>query len=107
MPLSSQAAAPLEAVRAEINKVLDVLRDESLKGESGKNTKKTKIRSIANGMFDFPELARRTLGPDWKKLNAGQQKNLLISIQICLKKRMQASSCLIRTRRCSTARKEI
>jgi phospholipid transport system substrate-binding protein len=77
MPLSSQAAAPLEAVRAEINKVLDVLRDESLKGESGKNTKKTKIRSIANGMFDFAELSRRTLGPDWKKLNAGQQKEFV------------------------------
>jgi phospholipid transport system substrate-binding protein len=77
MPLSSQAAAPLEAVRAEINKVLDVLRDESLKGESGKNTKKTKIRSIANGMFDFSELSRRTLGPDWKKLNAGQQKEFV------------------------------
>ena len=74
MPLSSQAAAPLEAVRAEINKVLDVLRDESLKGESGKKTKKAKIRSIANGIFDFAELSRRTLGPDWKKLSAGQQK---------------------------------
>jgi phospholipid transport system substrate-binding protein len=77
MPLSSHAAAPLETIRAEINKVLDVLRDESLKGESGKNTKKTKIRSIANGMFDFPELSRRTLGPDWKKLNAGQQKEFV------------------------------
>ena len=76
-PLSSHAAAPLETIRAEINKVLDVLRDESLKGESGKNTKKTKIRSIANGMFDFPELSRRTLGPDWKKLNAGQQKEFV------------------------------
>ena len=77
MPLSSQAAAPLEAVRAEINKVLDVLRDESLKGESGKKTKKAKIRSIANGIFDFSELSRRTLGPDWKKLNAGQQKEFV------------------------------
>jgi phospholipid transport system substrate-binding protein len=77
IPLSSQAAAPLEAVRAEINKVLDVLRDESLKGESGKKTKKAKIRAIANGMFDFPELSRRTLGPEWKKLNAGQQKEFV------------------------------
>jgi phospholipid transport system substrate-binding protein len=77
MPLSSHAGAPLEAIRADINKVLDVLRDSSLKGESGKNTKKTKIRSIAGKMFDYGELSRRTIGPDWTKLNAGQQKEFV------------------------------
>jgi len=74
IPLSSHAATPLETIRADINKVLDVLRDPSLKGESGKKTKKVKIRSIANKMFDYAELSQRTLGQNWKKLNAGQQK---------------------------------
>ncbi|MEW6584029.1 MAG: ABC transporter substrate-binding protein [Nitrospirota bacterium] len=77
IPLSSNAAAPLDTIRAEINKVLDVLRDQSLKGESGKKAKKTKIRSIANGMFDFDELSRRTLGKNWSKLNDGQQKEFV------------------------------
>ncbi len=74
IPLSSHAATPLETIRADINKVLDVLRDPSLKGESGKKTKKVKIRSLANKMFDYAELSQRTLGQNWKKLNAGQQK---------------------------------
>lgn len=74
LPLASQAVTPLETIRAEINKVLEVLRDQSLKGESGRKTKKAKIRSIANGIFDFNELSRRTLAQNWKKLNAGQQK---------------------------------
>jgi phospholipid transport system substrate-binding protein len=74
IPLSSHAITPLETIRADINKVLDVLRDPSLKGESGKNIKKAKIRALANEMFDFAELSRRTLGPNWKKLNADQQK---------------------------------
>lgn len=73
-PLSAPAGTPLETVRSEINKVLDVLRDQSLKGEAGQKTKKTKIRSIANGIFDYGELSRRTLALDWKKLNAEQQK---------------------------------
>jgi phospholipid transport system substrate-binding protein len=73
-PLSASAGTPLETVRSEINKVLDVLRDQSLKGEAGQKTKKTKIRSIANGIFDYGELSRRTLALDWKKLNAEQQK---------------------------------
>jgi len=77
IPLASYAATPLETVRADINKVLDVLRDQSLKGEAGKKTKKTKIRALANGMFDYGELSRRTLGLHWKKLDPAQQKEFI------------------------------
>lgn len=73
VPLSVYAGAPLDSVRGNINKVLDVLRDPALKGESGKKTKRQKIRSISDKMFDYSELSRRTLGQDWKKLNPAQQ----------------------------------
>jgi phospholipid transport system substrate-binding protein len=74
LPLSSFAGAPLDAVKGNVEKVLDVLRDPALKGESGKNTKKAKVRTISGTMFDFNELSRRTLGQNWTKLNAAQQK---------------------------------
>lgn len=73
VPLSVHAGAPLDSVKGNINKVLDVLRDPALKGESGKKTKRQKIRSISDKMFDYTELSRRTLGQDWKKLNPAQQ----------------------------------
>ncbi|MFZ3138733.1 MAG: ABC transporter substrate-binding protein [Thermodesulfovibrionales bacterium] len=73
VPLSVYAGAPLDSVKGNINKVLDVLRDPALKGESGKKTKRQKIRSISDKMFDYSELSRRTLGIDWKKLNTAQQ----------------------------------
>jgi len=73
-PLYAYAGAPLNAVEVHVNKVLDVLRDPALKGESGKKAKKEKIRSISEKMFDYTELSRRTLGQDWKKLNPSQQK---------------------------------
>ena len=73
IPLSVYAGAPLDSVKGNINKVLDVLRDPALKGESGKKTKRQKIRSISDKMFDYSELSRRTLGQDWKKLNPAQQ----------------------------------
>jgi phospholipid transport system substrate-binding protein len=53
--------------------VLDVLADKSLKEKS----KKDKIRVVAQKMFDFNELSRRTLGLNWKKLNSGQQKEFI------------------------------
>ena len=83
IPLSIYAGAPLDSVKADINKVLDVLRDPSLAGEAGKKTKKQKIRSISDTMFDYTELSRRTLGPDWKKLNSAQQ-NEFIDLYKCL-----------------------
>jgi phospholipid transport system substrate-binding protein len=74
VPFSAYAGPPLDTVKGHIDKVLDVLRDSSLKGESGKSAKKAKIRSITEKMFDYTELSRRTLGQNWKKFNNEQQK---------------------------------
>jgi|YelNatPaOPRAMG01_1025707.scaffolds.fasta_scaffold28423_2 phospholipid transport system substrate-binding protein len=79
IPLVSFAGAPLDSVKAQINKVLDVLRDPSLKGEAGKKTKKAKIRNISDSFFDYTELSKRTLGQNWSKLNT-QQQNEFISL---------------------------
>ena len=77
VPLCVYAGPPLEAVKTQVNKVLDVLRDSSLKGEAGKKVKREKIRSISENMFDYTELSKRTLGQNWSKLNAGQQTEFL------------------------------
>jgi phospholipid transport system substrate-binding protein len=73
-PLYAYAGIPLDTVKGHINQVLDVLRDPALKGEPKKKLKKDKIRTISEKMFDFDELSRRTLGPNWTKFNPGQQK---------------------------------
>ena len=77
VPLCVYAGPPLEAVKTQVNKVLDVLRDSSLKGEAGKKVKREKIRNISDNMFDYTELSKRTLGQNWIKLNAGQQTEFL------------------------------
>jgi phospholipid transport system substrate-binding protein len=77
VPLFVYAGPPLEAVKTQVNKVMDVLRDSSLKGESGKKVKREKIRNISDNMFDYTELSKRTLGQNWSKLNAGQQTEFL------------------------------
>ncbi len=77
VPLCVYAGPPLEAVKTQLNKVLDVLRDSSLKGEAGKKVKREKIRNMSDNMFDYTELSKRTLGQNWSKLNAGQQTEFL------------------------------
>ena len=68
------AGAPLDQVQANVNKVLDVLRDPKLKAESAKKIKREKLEAIYEQMFDEVELSRRTLGGNWNKLNSPQQQ---------------------------------
>jgi len=76
-PLSAFAGVPLETVKGHLDKVLDVLRDPSLKAESAKKAKKDRIRAIAEKMFDFTELSKRTLAQNWSKFSPGQQKEFV------------------------------
>lgn len=76
-PLSAFAGVPLEAVKGHLDKVLDVLRDPSLKAESAKKAKKERIRAISEKMFDFTELSKRTLAQNWSKFNPEQQKEFV------------------------------
>jgi phospholipid transport system substrate-binding protein len=76
-PVSVFAGAPLEAVRGSVDKVLDVLRDPSLKGESAGKVRKEKIRVISEKMFDFAELSKRTLAQNWRRFDPKQQKEFV------------------------------
>src|SRR5271169_456745 len=76
-PVSAFAGIPLETVKGHVDKVLDVLRDPSLKAQSAKKVKKEKIRAIAEKMFDFTELSKRTLATNWSKFNPEQQKEFI------------------------------
>ena len=80
------AGAPLDTVQANVNKVLDVLRDPNLKGESAKGAKKEKLEVIYEQMFDGVELSMRTMGGNWKKLNPAQQKEFTLLYRQILEK---------------------
>jgi len=60
LPLPVHAGASLDTVQANVNKVLDVLRDPALKADSAKEIRR-KARIIYDRMFDDVELSRRTL----------------------------------------------
>lgn len=77
LPLGVHAGAPTNAVKANVDKVLEVLRDPKLKSESAKEAKKEKLRRIYDGMFDQVELSRRTLAQNWNNLNPAQRKEFV------------------------------
>ena len=76
-PLVTHSAVPVDMLREHVNKVLEVLRDPALKGESGRKVKKERIRVISEEMFDFTELSKRSLGQNWDKFIPDQQKEFI------------------------------
>jgi phospholipid transport system substrate-binding protein len=80
------AGVPQDMVQANVNSVLDVLRDPALKPASAKETKKQKLRAIYDRMFNQVELSKRALGRNWNKLNAAQQQEFVKLFQQVLEK---------------------
>lgn len=72
-PLHVYAGVPLDTVQSHVNEVLKVLRDPDLKSADAEARKKEKLRTIADKMFEFTVLSKRSLGRDWRKLNAAQR----------------------------------
>ena len=80
------AGVPMDTVQANVNKVLDVLRDPKLKGESAKEIKKKKLRAIYEQMFDDVELGKRTLARNWNRLTVPQRQEFVILFRQVLEK---------------------
>src|SRR3972149_6344108 len=80
------AGVPLDRVQANVNKVLDVLRDPKLTAPSAKETKKKRLRTIYDDMFNKVELSRRTLAKNWNNLNAAQRQEFVQLFQQVLEK---------------------
>jgi len=73
MPFQAYAASAKETVETGVNKVLKTLADPAFKAKP-RDVKITEVGNIIGEVFDFTELSKRTLGREWKKMNAGQQK---------------------------------
>ncbi len=76
-PFSAFGGPPMDSIEKEVNALLKVLGDPALQGDAAKQEKEKKIWAIADNIFNYYELSRRTLGRDWKKLNADQQKEFV------------------------------
>ncbi len=66
-PTAIRAGVPTEEIRAALDKGLAVLNDESLRA-NGKDEYIDRLREIARHLFNFKQMARRSLGRHWGDL---------------------------------------
>jgi phospholipid transport system substrate-binding protein len=85
VPLFAFAGVPLDTVKANVNNVIEILRDPKLKGEAGKKVKEQRIQAAAEKLFDFVELSKRTLGLNWNNFTPEQRKEFVHLFETILK----------------------
>jgi len=59
------AGSPSDQLRAGIDRVFKILGDPELDGDKKLNQRRAAIVIVANEMFDFGEMAKRSLGQHW------------------------------------------
>jgi phospholipid transport system substrate-binding protein len=76
-PVWVVAGAPGDQVRQTVDKLLTTLNDPQLKGEQKKNERRQKLKEVLYQRFDFTEMAKRSLGAEWRRRTPQEQKEFV------------------------------
>ncbi len=71
------AGVPTDHIRETTDDVLQVLNDPQFRPETAKSERRARLRQIIYPSFDFAEMARRSLGPAWQRINSQEQEEFI------------------------------
>jgi phospholipid transport system substrate-binding protein len=74
---STHAAGPAQEIQAGIEKVIAILKDPALKPESKRAERLDQLRTVVYSKFDFAEMAKRSLGAQWQRRSADEQREFV------------------------------
>ena len=74
-PPPTAEPSPLAKVRATIDQIVTVV--EKNPGDENKKARRDRLREVINPVFDFDEMAKRSLGGYWEKCTADEQKEFV------------------------------
>jgi phospholipid transport system substrate-binding protein len=70
---ASANAGPKEQLQKSVDEILKILQSEELKKPDKKAERKKLILGVVTDMFDFREMARSSLGKNWRSLSKEDQ----------------------------------
>jgi phospholipid transport system substrate-binding protein len=76
-PAVLRAGVPTDQVRQTADRVLSVLQDSRLKSSDKQQERRAQIRQIVANRFDFPEMAKRSLGSNWQKISNDDRREFV------------------------------
>ena len=70
---SAAADSPTAQIKSTVDQVIKLLTDPRLSGENKNHERRRLLRDTILPQFDFKEMSRRSLGPNWSRLTPKQQ----------------------------------
>ena len=64
---------PMDQLQGSVDEILNILQSEELKVPGKNDERKQLILNVVTDMFDFREMARSSLGKNWKSLSPEEQ----------------------------------
>lgn len=80
------AGEPLELVKSVGERVIAILKDPTFKTADRKKDRIERLKEIINPIFDYEEMARRTLGAHWRRHTPAEQQEFLKLFRAFLEK---------------------
>jgi phospholipid transport system substrate-binding protein len=71
------AGLPTDQLKASIDKVLNILNDKTLKAPAMKAKRREVLMNLSNEVFDWNEMAKRSLGIYWKDRTPDEQREFV------------------------------
>lgn len=71
------AGLPTDQIKATVDRVLVVLRDPKLKPAAKLRERRDQLKQILFARFDFAEMAKRSLGADWRRRTPQEQEEFV------------------------------
>ena len=75
--VDSSAGVPTDQVRATVNRVLMILKDPALNSAGAKEARRAELSKAILPRFDFEEMAKRSLGAEWRRRTPAEQKEFV------------------------------
>ena len=73
----AEAGVPTEQVRATVDRVLAILKDPKLKADGAEKKRRAELSNAILPRFDFEEMAKRSLGSEWRRRTPAEQKEFV------------------------------
>ena len=76
-PVSAEGSAAGDRVRETVDELLRILKDPQLKGEHKSSERREKLKAVISRRFDFTEMAKRSLGSEWRRRSPEEQRKFV------------------------------
>jgi len=82
----ANAGEPTEAIRDAVNQGVEILNKAKLDNQKQRAQIIDRLRQIVYPLFDFNEMAMRSLGANWRRLNPQQRQEFVSTFTALLEK---------------------